>query len=60
METDSHDRAVKIHRVALVNAKEFQRACDEVVVYVPTAMQKVMKTRVCLIISCPAAVTGAC
>lgn len=52
METDSHDHTVKIHRAALVNAKEFQRACYEVVIYVPTAMQKVMETRVCLSISC--------
>lgn len=60
METDSHDHTVKIHRAALVNAKEFQRACYEVVIYVPTAMQKVMETRVCLSISCPVAVTHAC
>lgn len=44
METDSHDHTAKIHRVALVNAKEFQRACYEVVIYVPTATQKVTKT----------------
>lgn len=51
MEADSHDHTVKIQRVALVNAKEFQRACYEVVIYVPAAMQKVVETRVCLSIS---------
>lgn len=55
MEADSSDRTVKIHRVALVNAKEFQRAYYEVVIYVPTAMRKVMKTSVCLSISYSAA-----
>lgn len=48
METDSCDCTVKIHIVALVNAKECQRAYYEVVIYVPTAMQEVMKTSVCL------------
>lgn len=48
METDSYECTVKIHVVTLVNAKEFQRAYYEVVIYVQTAMQKVMKTSVCL------------
>lgn len=40
METDSYVCTVKIHIVGLVNAKEFQRTYYEVVIYVPTAMQK--------------------
>lgn len=51
METDSSDYTVKIHIVTLVNAKEFQRVCYEVVIYVPTAMQKVLRTSICLSIS---------
>lgn len=48
METDCYAYTVKIHIVALVNAKLFQRAYYEVVIYMPTAMQKVMKTNICL------------
>lgn len=46
METDSCDYTLKIYIVTLVNAKEFQRAYYEVVIYVPTAMQEVMKTSI--------------
>lgn len=47
METDSCDYTLKIYIVTLVNAKEFQRAYYEVVIYVPTAMREVMKTSIC-------------
>lgn len=57
MEADSSDYAVKIHTVTLVNAKEFQRVCYEVVIYMPTTMQKVMKTSICCNISYSAVFT---
>lgn len=46
METDSYDCPVKIRIVVLVNAKEFQRAYYELVIYVPTAESN--KTGICL------------
>lgn len=60
METDSYDYTVKIHIVTLVNAKEFQRAYYEVVIYVPTAMRKVMKTSIRLTISYSTVFIRAC